>query len=156
LPNAFPRRTTGVMYPIAVLLNIDKPLKRATLHNEFCAFVPKRHGTVLKPVGQLGRDGGYVSRRIRAGRGDPHLDAHAEREILAVSPLLNDRAEVPVFAASCRGLASGCVDRVQLAVQPLASLATTPPSRGSWTGHVRQFLRTGVLFQPPCGQISTR
>lgn len=43
-----------------VLLNLDKPLKRATLHNEFCSFVPKpQHGTRLKPVGSMGRDGGW-------------------------------------------------------------------------------------------------
>lgn len=42
-----------------MLLNIDKPLKRATLHNEFCSFVPKPHGTKLKPVGHLGVDGGW-------------------------------------------------------------------------------------------------
>lgn len=41
------------------VLNIDKPLKKATLHNAFCAFVPKPHGTKLKPVGQLGADGGW-------------------------------------------------------------------------------------------------
>jgi len=42
-----------------MLLNLDKPLKKATLHNEFCSFVPKPIGTKLKPVGQLGRDGGW-------------------------------------------------------------------------------------------------
>jgi hypothetical protein len=42
-----------------MLLNIDKPLKRATLHNEFCALVPKPLGTKLKPVGRMGRDGGW-------------------------------------------------------------------------------------------------
>ena len=42
-----------------MLLNVDKPLKRATLHNEFCAFVPKPYGTKLKPVGHMGRDGGW-------------------------------------------------------------------------------------------------
>lgn len=42
-----------------MLLNIDKPLKKATLHNEFCSFVPKPHGTKLKPVGRLGEDGGW-------------------------------------------------------------------------------------------------
>ncbi len=42
-----------------MLLNIDKPLKRATLHNEFCSFVPKPHGTKLKPVGRLGEEGGW-------------------------------------------------------------------------------------------------
>jgi len=42
-----------------MLLNIDKPLKRATLHNEFCALVPKPCATRLKPVGRLGRDGGW-------------------------------------------------------------------------------------------------
>ena len=42
-----------------MLLNIDKPLKRATLHNEFCSFVPKPHGTRLKPLGRMGADGGW-------------------------------------------------------------------------------------------------
>lgn len=42
-----------------MLLNLDKPLKRATLHNEFCSWVPKPHGTKLKPVGSMGRDGGW-------------------------------------------------------------------------------------------------
>lgn len=42
-----------------MLLNLDKPLKRATLHNEFCSLVPKPHGTKLKPVGRMGRDGGW-------------------------------------------------------------------------------------------------
>jgi hypothetical protein len=42
-----------------MLLNIDKPLKKATLHNEFCSFVPKPLGTKLKPVGKLGSDGGW-------------------------------------------------------------------------------------------------
>jgi hypothetical protein len=42
-----------------VFLNIDKPRKRATLHNEFCSFVPKPYGTQRKPVGRLGRDGGW-------------------------------------------------------------------------------------------------
>lgn len=42
-----------------MLLNLDKPLKKATLHNEFCSFVPKPYGTKLKPVGHMGRDGGW-------------------------------------------------------------------------------------------------
>jgi hypothetical protein len=42
-----------------MLLNLDKPLKRATLHNVFCSLVPKPVGTRLKPLGQLGRDGGW-------------------------------------------------------------------------------------------------
>jgi len=42
-----------------VLLNIDKPLKRGTLHNEFCAFVPKPYGTKLKPAERMGSDGGW-------------------------------------------------------------------------------------------------
>jgi len=42
-----------------MLLNLDKPLKRATLHNEFCSFVTRPVGTRLKPLGQLGRDGGW-------------------------------------------------------------------------------------------------
>ncbi len=42
-----------------MLLNIDTPLKKATLHNEFCSFVPKPCGTKLKPLGYLGPDGGW-------------------------------------------------------------------------------------------------
>ena len=53
-----------------MLLNIDKPLKKATLHNDFCSFVPKPYGTKLKPVGRLGRDGGWfeVSSEVEAIR----------------------------------------------------------------------------------------
>jgi len=43
-----------------MLLNIDKPLKKATLHNEFCSFVPKPPGTKLKPLGSMGEDGGWL------------------------------------------------------------------------------------------------
>ena len=49
-----------------MLLNLDKPLKRATLHNEFCLFVPKPVGTKLKPLGQLGRDGGWFEVTTKA------------------------------------------------------------------------------------------
>ena len=42
-----------------MLLNIDTPLKKATLHNQFCAFVPKPLGTKLKPVGRIGPEGGW-------------------------------------------------------------------------------------------------
>ena len=42
-----------------MLLNLDKPLKRATLHNEFCSLVPKPVGTKLKPLGRVGREGGW-------------------------------------------------------------------------------------------------
>lgn len=42
-----------------MLLNIDKPLKKATLHKAFCSFVPKPYGTKLKPVGHLGADDGW-------------------------------------------------------------------------------------------------
>ena len=48
---------------VRVLLNLDKPLKKATLHNEFCSLVPKPHGTRLKPVGSMGRDGGWFEVR---------------------------------------------------------------------------------------------
>lgn len=44
-----------------MLLNIDKPLKKATLHNEFCGFVPKPVGPKLKPFGRIGPDGGWFS-----------------------------------------------------------------------------------------------
>lgn len=59
-------------YSTLVLLNIDKPLKRATLHKEFCVFVPKPHGTKLKPVGRIGRDGGWF-----------HVESEADAVILA-------------------------------------------------------------------------
>lgn len=42
-----------------MLLNIDKPLKSATLHDPTCTRVPKPYGTVHKPVGELVRDGGW-------------------------------------------------------------------------------------------------
>ncbi|MCS3360920.1 hypothetical protein NYL07_13945 [Xanthomonas translucens pv. translucens] len=42
-----------------MLLNIDKPLLSSTLHEESCSYVPKPHGTELKPVEALGRDGGW-------------------------------------------------------------------------------------------------
>lgn len=41
-----------------MLLNIDKPLRTATLHHEACSHVPRPHGSRFKPVGTLGRDGG--------------------------------------------------------------------------------------------------
>lgn len=42
-----------------VLLNVDKPLKRAALYNVFCSFVRKPHGTKLKSIGRVGEDGGW-------------------------------------------------------------------------------------------------
>lgn len=44
-----------------MILNIDKPLKKATLRQELCAFVPKPVGTKHKPFGRLGHDGGWFS-----------------------------------------------------------------------------------------------
>ena len=44
-----------------MLLNLDIPLKRATLHNQFCSFVPKPVGTKLKPLGRMGEDGGWFT-----------------------------------------------------------------------------------------------
>ena len=44
-----------------MLLNIDKPLRSSTLHDEACSYVPKPHGTRFKPLGTLGRDGGWFS-----------------------------------------------------------------------------------------------
>jgi hypothetical protein len=43
-----------------MLLNIDKPRKCATFHLQRCSYVPKPLGTVFKPVGELGRDGGWL------------------------------------------------------------------------------------------------
>jgi len=42
-----------------MLLNIDKPLKSATLHALTCGHVPKSYGTVHKSREKLGRDGGW-------------------------------------------------------------------------------------------------
>lgn len=44
---------------IAVLLNIDKPLRTAVLHENDCRHIPDPYGTENKPVGRLGRDGGW-------------------------------------------------------------------------------------------------
>lgn len=44
-----------------MLLNIDVPLRTATLHIESCSHVPKPCGTQFKPVGALGRDGGWFT-----------------------------------------------------------------------------------------------
>jgi hypothetical protein len=44
-----------------MLLNIDKPLRTSTLHEATCAYIPKPHGTPLKPLENLGRDGGWFS-----------------------------------------------------------------------------------------------
>jgi len=42
-----------------MLLNIDKPLRTSTLHDETCSYVPQPYGTKFKPLGTLGRDGGW-------------------------------------------------------------------------------------------------
>ena len=42
-----------------MLLNIDVPLRTATLHSEACSHVPQPFGTQFKPIGKLGRDGGW-------------------------------------------------------------------------------------------------
>lgn len=44
-----------------MLLNIDKPLRSATLHADDCTRIPNPVGTVHKPVGELGRDGGWFT-----------------------------------------------------------------------------------------------
>lgn len=44
-----------------MLLNIDRPNLTAVLHKEHCPSVPKPVGTALKPVGKLGRDGGWFN-----------------------------------------------------------------------------------------------
>lgn len=48
-----------------MLLNIDRPLGTATLHVDSCPYVPDPFGTRWKPVGQLGRDGGWF--RVASG-----------------------------------------------------------------------------------------
>lgn len=44
-----------------MLLSIDLPLKRATLHNEFCPSVPRPLETKLKPVGAIGPEGAWFA-----------------------------------------------------------------------------------------------
>jgi hypothetical protein len=42
-----------------MVMNLDKILSRAVLHDEHCVYVPKTAGSSVKPVGQMGRDGGW-------------------------------------------------------------------------------------------------
>jgi hypothetical protein len=58
-----------------MLLNIDKPLRTSTLHETTCAYIPKPHGTHLKPLEHLGRDGGWF-----AASSEPAAKAIADRE----------------------------------------------------------------------------
>ena len=44
-----------------VLLNIDKPHRTSTLHNDDCRTLPSPIGTEFKLVDQLGRDGGWFT-----------------------------------------------------------------------------------------------
>ena len=44
-----------------MLLNIDKPLRKSTLHETGCAYIPKPHGTRSKPQGHLGLEGGWFA-----------------------------------------------------------------------------------------------
>lgn len=44
-----------------MLLNVDKPFRRAMLHNEGCVHVPIPTGTEFKPLGRIGRDGGWFA-----------------------------------------------------------------------------------------------
>jgi hypothetical protein len=44
-----------------MLLNIDKPHRKSTLHTESCPHVPNPLGTVFKPLELVGRDGGWFS-----------------------------------------------------------------------------------------------
>ncbi|MFG0259516.1 MAG: hypothetical protein ACF8LK_04105 [Phycisphaerales bacterium JB041] len=42
-----------------MLLNIDLPSKKATVHRGGCPHVPSPPGTERKPAGRLGEDGGW-------------------------------------------------------------------------------------------------
>jgi len=44
-----------------MLLNIDKPLRTSTLHQDTCAYIPRPHGTPFKPLEDMGRDGGWFA-----------------------------------------------------------------------------------------------
>ncbi|WP_155975812.1 hypothetical protein [Xanthomonas maliensis] len=44
-----------------MLLNLDKPTRRAVLHQESCRCVPVPIGTRYKRVEAMGRDGGWFS-----------------------------------------------------------------------------------------------
>ncbi|SKA14657.1 hypothetical protein [Novilysobacter spongiicola] len=60
-----------------MLLNIDRPLRSATLHADDCNRIPKPVGTQYKPVGELGRDGGWFT---VADERQARAVAHAEFE----------------------------------------------------------------------------
>ena len=53
-----------------MLLNLDKVLSRAVLHGDLCIHVPKAGGSSLKPVGQMGRDGGWFRVKSEAEAAD--------------------------------------------------------------------------------------
>jgi len=44
-----------------MLLNIDKPLRTATLHSDTCSRVPVPYETEYKKKNKLGRDGGWFT-----------------------------------------------------------------------------------------------
>lgn len=50
-----------------MLLNLDRPKRTAVLHREDCRTVPEPHGTQYKPVGLMGRDGGWFGVESDAG-----------------------------------------------------------------------------------------
>ncbi len=58
-----------------MLLNIDRPLGTATLHETTCAYIPRPPGTPLKPLEHMGRDGGWF-----AALSEPTGRAIANRE----------------------------------------------------------------------------
>jgi|MudIll2142460700_1097286.scaffolds.fasta_scaffold1038323_1 hypothetical protein len=59
-----------------MLLNIDKPNRTATLHADSCRQVPDPLGTQLKPVGAIGRDGGWFQVESRS-----QAESTVEREV---------------------------------------------------------------------------
>lgn len=44
-----------------MLLNIDKPHRTCRVHSDECVHIPRPHGTSLKPIEELGRDGGWFA-----------------------------------------------------------------------------------------------
>ena len=48
------------VYPMLIILNVDKPDAKITSHDLNCKWVKKAKATSLKGVGSLKRDGGWM------------------------------------------------------------------------------------------------
>ena len=57
LDQAWPQEDGGS----TIWVNVDKPAAKATLHADRCRYVQSKHETATKGVGELKRDGGWLS-----------------------------------------------------------------------------------------------